>query len=314
MMNVEQFQAPDQSRALDLVRGRLGPDAVILGTRTVHPKGWAALLKRSHVEVFAAPPSPPPPPPGASSLAFAHLTERGVGEELAERLSSGIEGEEGAFERPLRLAVEKWARQRIGSLDGARCVMLVGPTGAGKTTTLAKLAAREALDEGRRVGLITTDTTRIGAIGHLQTYAEIMDLPWSVAEDASALGEAKEALGTSERILVDTSGRNFRHRGSREEVAALARALRPDAVVLVVPLTTGADEIRILRDSFEGLAPTGTILTKLDEAAGPGKLLGAMDLLGLPLLAVTTGQMVPDDIWFPGAERLAKVVLEGVTS
>lgn len=314
MTNVEQFQAPDTATALALVRGRFGPDAVILGSRTVRPTGLRRLVERPHVEVFAAPSPPPPAPPSIQEMAASRLEASGVGRSLAGRIAENLGGEASGWEARLRGAVERWLAPRLVRLGTGRCVMLVGPTGAGKTTTLAKIAARGALDESLKVGLITTDTTRIGAVSHLETYAEIMGLPWSVAEDAATLASAASVLGRSDRILVDTSGRNFRLKGARSEIAAFVDALHPDILLLVVALTSGMAEIAELRRHFEDIPLDAVILTKFDEAAQAGRLLDALDVLDLPLAAVTTGQTVPDDIWFPHPFALAGAVLEGTAS
>lgn len=315
MMNVEQFRAPDLPSAFALVRDRFGPEAVILGTRTIEPKGIRRFFEKSQVEVFASPPPPKPPappPPKAPDLARSLLEEMGaspvVAQELSRQVPDGLETAPSVLEDAVRQAVEGYLDGRIASVDGPRSVALVGPTGAGKTTTLAKLAARFALDQGLRVGLVTTDTYRIGAVNHLQTYAEIMGVPWQVAEDPASVRQAVAALAYCDRILIDTSGRNFRREENRQELEAFLEAAVPDAVVLVVPLTTGRQEMEELAQHFFGRSPSMLVLTKLDEAVGKGKVLDALEVFGLPLAALTNGQTVPDDIWFPEARALARAL------
>lgn len=309
--SVERFRAPDIAAAMQRVREELGADALIIGTSSYDPKGWRRLVERPYVEVFAGLPLEPPAPPPSGDLSGLSPDRFVLPESLraAARTRSG-RSDAGPTGQP---EIEAWIEPRIARGD-PRSVALVGPTGAGKTTTLAKLAARYALDRGERVGLITTDTYRIGAVHHLETYAEIMNLPLRVAQDPPAMREAMAALAYCERILIDTSGRNFRRPEARQELAALLAAAAPEAVDLVLSLTTGREEMQELAQHFQEGPPTRLLLTKLDEAHSIRKLLYALDAFGLPLSGITNGQMVPDDIWFPGAFELSLALTREVTA
>ena len=302
------------------VRQTLGPDALIIGTRSYQPSGIRKLWERPYVEVFAGRGAPQPATTPAAPLSAAVAPGAqvaagvaGAAPAIAQAPSAtsdifpGISGDAAVDE------YERWLQSRLSRVE-PRSLALVGPTGGGKTTTLAKLAARYALDRGERVGLVTTDTYRIGAVHHLQTYAEIMGLPWKVAQDPPAMREAVASLAYCDRILIDTSGRNFRREEARRELLALLAAANPESVELVLSLTTGKEEMEELAGYFEDGPLTRVLLTKLDEASSIKKLVTALAVFDLPLFAVTNGQMVPDDIWFPGAHQLAQAIArEAVT-
>jgi len=312
--------------ALLQVRQALGPDALIIGTRSYQPTGIRRLWERPYVEVFAgrgAPQSPsasaqaPAPAASLSAPTVSGVQAAGIlpgavpvaapAQASLREVFPGASGDAAVEE------YERWLQPRLSRFE-PRSLALVGPTGGGKTTTLAKLAARYALDRGERVGLVTTDTYRIGAVHHLQTYAEIMGLPWKVAQDPPSMREAVASLAYCDRILIDTSGRNFRREEARRELLALLAAANPESVELVMSLTTGREEMEELAAYFKEGPLTRMLLTKLDEASSIKKLVTAMQVFELPLFAVTNGQMVPDDIWFPGARQLAQAIArEAVT-
>ncbi len=309
--------------ALMQVRQALGPDALIIGTRSYQPSGIRKLWERPYVEVFAgrgAPQQSPAVPQASvplSATTVAGAQAMGVVPGSAPVATPPSLAAREAFPGVTADAAvdeyERWLQPRLSRFE-PRSLALVGPTGGGKTTTLAKLAARYALDRGERVGLVTTDTYRIGAVHHLQTYAEIMGLPWKVAQDPPAMREAVASLAYCDRILIDTSGRNFRREEARRELLALLAAANPESVELVLSLTTGKEEMEELAGYFKEGPLTRVLLTKLDEASSIRKLVTALQVFELPLFAVTNGQMVPDDIWFPGARQLAQAIArEAVT-
>ncbi len=312
--------------ALLQVRQALGPDALIIGTRSYQPTGIRRLWERPYVEVFAGRGAPQAAsasaPAPAAAVSLSAPTVSGVqaagivpgsipvgvtAQPAAREVFPGASGDAAVDE------YERWLQPRLSRFE-PRSLALVGPTGGGKTTTLAKLAARYALDRGERVGLVTTDTYRIGAVHHLQTYAEIMGLPWKVAQDPPAMREAVAALAYCDRILIDTSGRNFRREEARRELLALLAAANPESVELVMSLTTGREEMEELAGYFKEGPLTRVLLTKLDEASSIRKLVTALQVFELPLFAVTNGQMVPDDIWFPGARQLAQAIAREAVS
>ena len=190
-----------------------------------------------------------------------------------------------------------------------RVVALVGPTGVGKTTTIAKLAANFRLRDGIRMGLVTVDTYRIAAVEQLRTYAEIIDLPMKVVTSPQEMRRALDELEGMDLILVDTAGRSPRDELKIQELKQLLNEAEIDEVHLVMSLTASVRSIRMTCDQFAPVKPTALILTKLDEAAGMGSLLSLARQVELPVSYLTTGQDVPEDIEAANKSRVARLVL-----
>lgn len=187
---------------------------------------------------------------------------------------------------------------------------LVGPTGVGKTTTVAKLAAAYKLRHGKRVGLVTVDTYRIAAVEQLRTYAQIIGLPLKVVVSPEEIGAACDALHGCDVIIIDSAGRSQNDGDRIGELARFMEGARPHETHLV--LSAAAAEGVLLRaaDRFRIANPDRAILTKLDESEHFGIVLNFARRVGLPLSFVTTGQEVPDHIELANAERLARRVLD----
>lgn len=192
-----------------------------------------------------------------------------------------------------------------------RVICLVGPTGVGKTTTVAKLAATCKLRHARRVGLITSDTYRIAAVEQLRTYAGIIGLPLKVANTPLEMTQAIADLSAMDVIIVDTAGRSQHDARRLDELKAFIAAAAPDETHLVLASTVGETVLQRTADRFKPLGPDRCILTKLDEAVCTGQIAGLTGRIGLPLSFVTVGQEVPDDIEPARADRLARVALDG---
>ncbi|MCC7389931.1 MAG: flagellar biosynthesis protein FlhF [Phycisphaerales bacterium] len=190
-------------------------------------------------------------------------------------------------------------------------VALVGPTGVGKTTTVAKLAATYKLRHGRKVGLVTADTYRIAAVEQLRTYADIVGLPLKVALSPQDMEAAVEALSDCEVVLIDTAGRSQHDASRLGELREFLDAAKPECTHLVLSLAAAESVILAAAERFGALAPGRLILTKLDETVDFGVLANIAARVKLPLSYVTTGQEVPDHIEPASAERLARLVLDG---
>jgi flagellar biosynthesis protein FlhF len=190
-------------------------------------------------------------------------------------------------------------------------IALVGPTGVGKTTTIAKLAANLKIREGRKVGLITIDTYRIAAVEQLKIYAQIMKIPVVSALTPADIHTALDQMSSMDVILIDTAGRSQRDDQRIAELAEFMNAAAPQQVHLVLSSTSGEQTIR---EAIEKFAPVGAkhvIFTKLDEAVGFGVLLNVLRTAGVRLSYLTTGQSVPDDIEPGAAQRVAQLILNG---
>lgn len=188
-------------------------------------------------------------------------------------------------------------------------VVLVGPTGVGKTTTIAKLAGRLALIEKKKVGLITIDTYRIGAVEQLRTYAEIMNIPFKVVITLKEMELAVEDLKDCDVILIDTTGRSSKNAMQLSELRAFTQKVNPDHVMLVISGTTKNRDIQIILEGYKELLYEKLIITKLDETSAYGCIFNIINISKKPIAYITTGQNVPDDIKIPRKEEIKKLIL-----
>ncbi|HKL77277.1 MAG TPA: AAA family ATPase [Gammaproteobacteria bacterium] len=174
---------------------------------------------------------------------------------------------------------------------------LVGPTGSGKTTTIAKLAAKYLL-QGMSVYMVGTDAFRIGAMDQLQQYARIMEVPLSIARDAYELKQVLEQAEGYDVVLIDTIGRGARARREVSDLAALFKDFPQIQRHLVLPGNVDIEDARIIWQTFRCLEPSSLLTTKIDETARPARALEIAVASGLPLTAFGCGQQVPEDFGF----------------
>lgn len=194
---------------------------------------------------------------------------------------------------------------------GRQVIALVGPTGVGKTTTLAKLAAKFSLEQGKTVALVTADTYRIGAVDQLKTYARIMGIPLEIGLSPEEVAAGVEKHADKDVVLVDTVGRSQRNADHLAELKSFVDAANPTDTCLVIAASLAGDIQREVVDRFAQLSPTKLIITKLDEAVTRGCLLNLPLKTGLGVACLTAGQNVPQDIEFAEAGKMARAfVLE----
>ncbi len=206
------------------------------------------------------------------------------------------------------------AKRDSAGAKAAFRVAFIGPTGVGKTTSIAKIAAMLRLRHGLQVGLVTADTYRIAAVEQLRTYAQILALPLEVAMQPEDLTAACERLSDCDVVLIDTAGRSQNDKSRLAELGQFLQAGAADEVHLVMSATSS--ERSLLREAaaFGALGVDRIVLTKLDEAAGFGTLLSVTRKLGMRISFVTTGQEVPKDLEPASAHRLAEFLLRGTTA
>ena len=190
-------------------------------------------------------------------------------------------------------------------------IALIGPTGVGKTTTVAKLAAEFSLRNSKRVALITIDTYRIAATEQLKTYADIIDVPLDVASTPEEYRDAIERFAEYDVILIDTAGRSQRDEDKMRELHEFFRMVRPDEIHLVVSATASEAVMAQTIDRFRDFEIDRLIVTKLDEAIGFGVILTCLKKASARLSYFTTGQDVPDDIEVGCGAMLADLMLRG---
>lgn len=193
----------------------------------------------------------------------------------------------------------------------SRVCLFVGPTGVGKTTTVAKIAALHVLSGDRRVGLITTDTFRIAAVEQLKTYAKILRVPLEVVTSPADLPNALERLADCDLILIDTAGRSYRSGDQLTDIAHLQSVAAIDETYLVLSMTSKPEDLESLAEIFTELPFDKFLFTKIDETNTVGPILTLLHLHRKPLSYVTTGQNVPDDIEIASLDKIVRFIIEG---
>lgn len=234
-------------------------------------------------------------------LITSEVTESVIDQMLEETLKAAdpealadFEGTLLAFQKTVTAIIE--ARGNLKGKQAPRVLTLAGPTGVGKTTTLAKLAATANLLDKERVGLISADTYRIAAIDQLKTFAGILDIPLKVVFSPAELREALADFKAMDRIFIDTAGRSPNHDERMEELRELVAAHEDVECHLVVSATTRPNDMQLICERFRSVNYSRLIFTKIDETSTLGPILSLMYSEGLPASYLTNGQSVPDDI------------------
>ncbi|AVQ44346.1 flagellar biosynthesis protein FlhF [Clostridium botulinum] len=207
----------------------------------------------------------------------------------------------------IKRVIENTIDIRSNSVD--KVTVLVGPTGVGKTTTIAKLAGKLSLIDKKKVGLITIDTYRIGAVEQLKTYADIMNIPFKVVFSIKDIEKSIIDLDYCDVILVDTTGRSSKNMMQISELRAFIEKIKEKSVHLVISASTKNKDIETIIKGYTILEYENIIITKLDETSTYGSILTILDKGKKPISFITTGQDVPDDIKEGNKEEIAKIVL-----
>ncbi|MCX7885347.1 MAG: flagellar biosynthesis protein FlhF [Caloramator sp.] len=190
-----------------------------------------------------------------------------------------------------------------------RIQVLVGPTGVGKTTTIAKLASLYSLYENKKVGLITIDTYRIGAVEQLKTYAQILSVPFEVALSIKDIPEIINKMKNCDIILIDTTGRNSKNIMQISETRKYIETANADKVHLVLSMTTKQGDLKKIIENYKMVNYNSLILTKVDETNAYGSILSCCYYGNVPISFLTTGQNVPEDIEKADKDKILKLVL-----
>lgn len=259
--------------------------------------------------------------PEKKKKVFRTLRVKGIKEEFALRLCERVRGEEALMEA-LRndMARVHEGIESCSFLHSPRSIMLIGPTGVGKTTTMAKLAAL-AIREKKRVAIINLDTYRIGAPEQIRTYARILGIPIQMASDSRELKEGLRRFSADrELVLIDTTGRNPKDEAYINQISSLCSDIGKDRDIserlpleLHLLMNTNSDsEYMIEAYRYYRLLPINYVaFTKVDEALRFGNIYNMIMTYQRPIAYITTGQKVPDDIEFLGIDRIVRLILNG---
>ncbi len=321
-------ETPPAPQPIEVVAPTAPPTVTPPSQADVQIASEIASLKKLVGQVLTRTGSNPHAPQMPDSLfsLYTTLLESQLAGELADQIVAEVRrdlsDEAFADEATVRSAVASRLEALIPAADEAPSprrasdgrpltIALVGPTGVGKTTTIAKLAATYKLRHGRSVGLITSDTYRIAAVEQLRTYANIIGLPIEVAMTPSEMKAACGRLSQRDVILIDTAGRSHADGGRLEELGRYIAAAKPHETHLVLSSASSERVMVTAAERFAVAEPDRVIFTKLDESVGFGVLVNAARAIGMKLSFLTTGQEVPDHLEPGRPARLAELVLAG---
>ncbi len=303
-------EAKDTGGAQTLVRARPAPTQARSGEILREISSLKTQVERLTRE-FAQEPQYPP----ALDVHYKTLVEAGVSKALAREIVGAAHTELAKDDFEDEDVVMEKLQGKLGELikvsgpiklngGGARTIVMTGPTGVGKTTTIAKLAAHYSIKEKRRVGLITADTYRIAAVEQLKTYADIIGVSLDVVLTPSELRRAVRRNSDKDIIFVDTAGRSQLDQTRLVELKSLIDAAEPDENHLLISATTDRQEVFNIIEKFGCVDVSSFIFSKVDECAAPGIIFNVLSVSDKPISYITTGQDVPDDIEVASEQRL----------
>lgn len=192
-------------------------------------------------------------------------------------------------------------------------IFFIGPTGVGKTTTIAKIASLFSLNYGKDVALITSDTYRIAAVEQLRTYANILGIPIKVVYSREEMMEAIDFFSDKELVLIDTAGRSYKNQEHQQELKELLEAVSDKEVFLALSVATKYKDMLKMVNIYKAMTEFRVIFTKLDETVSYGNIFNIRKATGVRLSYITFGQNVPDDISEINPHEIAKSLLGGGT-
>jgi flagellar biosynthesis protein FlhF len=340
-MHVKRLYRPTVREALAAARDELGAGALVLSTELVPAPGWRGWMGQRIVRLTAAAERGDEPTPSSPDVSagrpvvttdrqisergtvrsdrmpidhlrggiVARLAAAGMNRALAEAVAMRLTDAEcrGASDRVLRRALIAEIEPLAGGGDPyERCEVFVGPPGVGKTTTIAKIAAQERLLHNRSLNLVSADAFKAGAIEQLQSYAEIMAVPFRVARTPAELDHALSAARNP--VLLDTAGRPPSEDGVPNLIRVLEQKRRVRTHLVLAADTSAATATRLI-DRYAPFKPGRVVITKLDEAESVMPLVAAVRERGLPISFLTAGQRVAEELWRATPASLAAVLL-----
>lgn len=356
-MKVKKYTGFTAHEAMIKLKKELGPDAIILNTRTIRQKGFWGFLKKPLIEITAAYEKKDLLSAQKSNdsnlnrinielanlkamveeisfnvkennLEFpeelenisAKLVEKGVEEYTAHSILRKL-NEQINFKNKDSAAIEKIIKHTLKEYIGEvkplnlvnssqNVIFFVGPTGVGKTTTLAKIAAKLVMENKYDIGIITSDTYRIGAVDQLKAYCDILQLPLEVIYNEEDMYTTLVKYKEKDIIFVDTAGRNHREIREEDEVFNIMDSINNKEVFLVLSGTTEYNTLKSIIKHYSFIENYKIIFTKIDESEGFGNILNVKYLTKNPVSYITTGQNVPDDIEILDKDKIVSSLIE----
>ena len=255
-------------------------------------------------------------------LIYNQLVENEVDEKYVNQVISEIEPTlkkdapvENILAAIYQKIVLKLGKAEAIDISGNKCkyIFFIGPTGVGKTTTIAKIASKLKLEKKLNIALLTADTYRIAAVEQLHSYANILQVPLTVVYNETEIAQAREDLKNFDIVLIDTAGRSHRDKEQTDDIERLIKAIPEEdrEVYLVLSVTTKYKDLISITEAYSEISDYRLIFTKLDESACVGNIFNIRLLTGCPLSYATFGQKVPNDISRIDAQTIAKQLLGG---
>ncbi|OLN22772.1 flagellar biosynthesis protein FlhF [Domibacillus antri] len=367
-MKMKKYMAPSMPEVMKKVRAELGPQAVILQSKTVYKGGVLGLFRKKNIEVVAAidpnaemiertierkpePVTIKQHTPLSDELkkdmqemkqmirqlketkqadflypeplqpVLEQLKRQGLSEELLQLTGDHLlekwrEERHRADDRKVRdwaieCLIDCLSSCRTAGPEPAKYIHLLGPTGVGKTTTLAKLASKKVLEKGEKVAFITTDTYRIAAIEQLKTYAGLLDAPFKIAYSRSDMEKAFADLADYDVVFIDTAGRNYREKQYVEDLQALMLKKTVQSLYyLVLSAASKQEDLEEVIENFTSIQLDGFIFTKVDETKTKGTIVNLMYTYKVGISFIANGQNVPDDLSETTPERIIQSLFE----
>jgi flagellar biosynthesis protein FlhF len=255
---------------------------------------------------------------GAWAALFKRMVDAEIQPAFAEKLIVEIKGQASVPESDIEKRFVEVLGGRFpvsgplrGNLDGPVLVAFVGPTGAGKTTTLAKLAAHYALNKESSVSLISADTYRIAAIEQIRSFADIVNIGLQVIFSPGDVADALAACANNDFVFIDTAGRSPRDREQMKELDDVLAAFQPDEIHLVLSATTKESDLLHTIKQYRDRGVNRLLFTKLDETVRLGNVFDVVQTSAIPVSYLTFGQSVPDDIELAQPGRFIQRLWEG---
>ncbi|WP_038671328.1 flagellar biosynthesis protein FlhF [Pelosinus sp. UFO1] len=259
------------------------------------------------------------PKDGKSSPALELLINNDIDINVAEKILQELPVDSSKFDtasfelRKMIIAQIQTCLECVSGIEipkeGRKIVAFIGPTGVGKTTTIAKLAAKFAIQDGYQVALVTADTYRISAVEQLKTYSDIMGMPIHIVYDGDELKKVLNSNKDKQLILIDTAGRSPHNSDQIEELQSLLQIDETIEKYLVLSATTKYKDALDIVKKFSVCSPDKVIFTKIDETRNIGTIINLLHQFPLSLSYVTNGQNVPDDIELVDFSKLTPLIL-----